>query len=167
MNTFLLILSVIVAIALFTSWIASRPRGHQLFPLANIGEGTHAGPLTKFSDAAIATRYLLGKFGSDVNHVAVAGANDKPLGIIADEASAAEEPVAVQLLGVAESTRKCVTSEAIALTDELYTAANGKVQNLPAAAGTYYKVGRPLQAAAGADEVIEFEPCFPVAVVVP
>jgi hypothetical protein len=141
-------------------------RGGDTLALANIAEGTHHGSITKKTDAAIATRYLLGKFGTDVDHVAVCGASDMPLGIISDEASAAEELVAVQFLSATDKTRKCVASEAIAITDELYTAANGKVQNLPAGAGTYYKVGRPLQAAAADGDVIEFESCYPTAVVV-
>jgi len=113
-----------------------------------------------------APRFLLVKFGSDVGHIAVAGVADKPLGICSDEAEGAEEPVAVQFLGATNETRKCVVSEAIALTDDLYQAAGGKVSNLPAGSGTYWKVGRPLQAAAGDGEVIEFESHAPVAVVV-
>jgi hypothetical protein len=153
-----------VAVAAVALTPAVKRRG--LVSAINIAEGTHAGSLTKKTDAAIATRFLLVKFGTDVNHIAVNGANDKPLGICPDEAAAAEEDKAVDLLGVAKSTLRCVASEAIAITDELYSAAGGKVQNLPAGAGTYYKVGRPLQAAGADGDVLEFEPCFPVAVVV-
>jgi hypothetical protein len=127
--------------------------------------GTHAGSITKLTDAAVATRYLVGKFGSDVDHIAVCGASDEPLGIITDESAGAEEPVNVAFLGAQSRTLAAVASEAIAITDELYTAANGQVQNLPAAAGTYYKIGKPIRAA-GSGEVVEFVPCYPVAVVV-
>ncbi len=157
----------ILASALFLVANARRDfRRSRLISAVNVAEGTHHGSITKKTDAAIATRFLLGKFGSDVDHVAVNGANDKPLGIITDEAAAAEDLVNVAFLGASGGTRKCVASEAIALTDELFTAANGKVQNLPAGAGTYYKVGRPLQTAGADGDILEFEPCFPLAVVV-
>lgn len=137
-----------------------------LISACNIGEGSWTGSFSKYSDAAIAQRFLLVKFGSDVEHVAINGVNDRPLGICSDEAAAGGELVAVQFLSATNTTRKAVASEAIALTDELYTAAGGKVQNLPAGAGTYYKIGRPLQTAAADGDVIAFEPCYPVAVIV-
>lgn len=166
----LLVLCTLAALLVVKTWAKGfrRPSRLGLVPSCNIAEGTHEGGLlTKKADAALATRFLLVKFGSDVDHIAVNGANDRPLGVARDEAAAAEDLLTVGLLGVASETRRCVASEAIALTDELYTAANGKVQNLPAGAGTYYKVGRPLQAAAADGDVIEFEPCYPTAVVVP
>lgn len=136
-------------------------------PLANIAEGTHEDSVTKLTDAAIATRYLLVKHGSDVSHVAACGANDKPLGICDDEAGAAEDPVNVQFLGVSKRTRLVVASEIIALDADVFTAANGKVQDEPAVAGTYYRVGRALQAAGADGDVIEIVPVEPVALVVP
>jgi hypothetical protein len=162
------ILSMLLALALVALigvWSKGFLRGG-LVSLGNVAEGTHAGNLTKKADAAIATRFLLVKFGTDVAHVAVNTDGDMPLGICSDEAAAAEDLVNVELLGVAGQTRLCVASEAITLTDELYTADGGKVQDLPTAAGTYYKIGRPLQAAGADGDVIEFEPCYPVAVTV-
>src|SRR5688572_11552643 len=64
-------------------------------------DGTHAtgriGHL--LADAAISTRHLLVKTGSDANHFAVSGAGDKPLGTCIDEPSGAEEPGTVALFG--------------------------------------------------------------------
>lgn len=162
----LIAISLIASAFIVASWTKGFKKRNRLIIACNIAEGTHEGSLTKFTDAALASRHLLVKFGSDVDHVAVNGAGDMPLGTVADDPDAAEALVSVDLLAVTGSTRRCVCSEAIALTDELYTAANGKVQNLPAGAGTYYKIGRPLQAGAADGAVIEFEPCYPVKVTV-
>jgi len=155
-----------LALWLFTPSLRNRRR---MVTAVNIGEGVWpGGKRTLLCDAAIATRFLLVKFGTDEDHLALAGANDKPLGICPDSPATAGDPCSVQLLGLAEDSQLCICSENIAITDELYTAAGGKVQNLPAGAGTYYKVGRPLRANADGDGgKIPFEPCFPVAVVVP
>lgn len=162
----LLVVALCCAVVFFVANHKRTLRRSSLTGAINIAEGTHMGKISKKADAAIATRYLLVKFGTDVDHVAVNGANDKPLGISTDESAAAEDLLTVAFLGAAGETRKCVVSEAIALTDELWTAAGGKVQNVTATAGTYYKVGRPLQVGAADGDVIEFEPCFPVAIVV-
>ncbi|MFH0878559.1 MAG: hypothetical protein V2A34_02490 [Lentisphaerota bacterium] len=138
----------------------------QLVPLANIAEGTHEDGLSRLTDAAITTRYLLGKVGTDALHVAACGASDDPLGVIEDEAAAAEEPVNVQPLGAAKRTLKMVASEIIALDARVFTAASGKVQDLPTVNGTYYQVGRALSASGADGDVIEVDPCFPVATVV-
>jgi hypothetical protein len=133
---------------------------------ANIAEGTHAGMITKLTDAAITTRHLLVKVGSDSDHIAVCGASDRPRGLCDDEAGAAEEPVNVNLLGCGNTTQKMVASDAIADDVDVFTAADGKIQNEPSAAGTYYKVGRSMGAASTDGDEIEVEPCHPIAYVV-
>jgi hypothetical protein len=140
-------------------------RRHELV-LSNIAEGTHEDSITKLADAAIATRYLLVKHGSDANHIAVCGANEKPLGVCDDEPSAAEREVSVGLLGLSPRTRLMVASEAIALDSDLFTAASGKVQDEPAGAGTYYNVGRAITAATADGDVIEVVPREPLEFVV-
>lgn len=135
----------------------------QTYALANLNEGEHeAGLITRRADAAISTRFLLVKVGTDANHVAIAGTADIPLGIAQDEAAAAEDRIAVQLLGSAGSTKRVVASAAIAVDAMLVAAANGKVRTLPVAAGTYYIVGRALEAAGADGDVIEMDPCFPI-----
>jgi hypothetical protein len=161
MHTFLIALSVIVAIALFVSWIASRPRGHQLHGLVNVAEGFQPAVKTYLTDAAIATRFLLGKVGSDASHVAVCGATDIPLGVIHDEAAAAELGVSVAKFGLHNEGEIAVASAAIAADALLVPAANGKVVTLPATAGTYYIIGRATAAAAADGDQVEFTPCFP------
>lgn len=161
----LLVAVLCIALAFIVANLSRDWRRQSLTQAINFNEGTHKDALSKLTDAAIATRFLFVKFGTDADHIAINGASDKPLGLCTDEAAAAEERVSVALLGGTQ-TRLCVVSEAIALTDELWTAANGKVQNATATAGTYYKVGRPLQIGSADGDVIEFQPCFPVAIVV-
>lgn len=129
---------------------------------ANIADGTHERAITRLTDAAITTRFLLGKIGSDANHVAACGVADIPLGVITDEANAAEDPVAVALFGATNETRKAVASAAIAAGDFIVSAASGKVRTLPGAAGTYYIIGMALVAATADGDVIEFDSCVPV-----
>lgn len=141
-------------------WRMKRKRAE----FTNIAEGTHDGNITKKTDAAIATRYLLVEIGSDADHVSVCNAiADKPLGVCTDEAGAAEELVNVALLGCSKRTLLCVSGAAIAQGAYLATTAAGKAQT---AVSTQFIFGRALQAAAGADEVIEFDP-LPTAVAIP
>jgi len=131
--------------------------------LANIAEGTHVDSVTKLADAAITTRYLLVKEGTDVDHIATCGADECPVGVCEDEPSAAEMPVNVALFGCAQRTRKMVASEEISSMALVYTAADGKVQDEPAVAGTYYRVGRALTAASTDGDEIEVDPYPPLA----
>ena len=59
------------------------------------------------ASAAITTRFLLGKMGADDEHIAaVAATSDKPIGVITDEAAAAEEATSVLLQFSARTTRE-------------------------------------------------------------
>lgn len=136
--------------------------------IANIAEGTHGdGRISKLTDAAITTRYLLYKPGSDDNHIAACGASEIPLGTVADEATAAEQLVAVNVLGSSGGTLLMVASEAITVGEHVYTAASGKIQDVPAGAGTYYEVGIALTAAGANNDLIEVAHCVPRKVVIP
>lgn len=141
-------------------------RRHTLV-LCNVAEGTHEGNVTRLTDAAITTRHLLMQGGSDEQHVAVNDADTLPAGVCTDEAAAAELEVNIALPGCASSTLLMVASEQIAALAEVYTAANGKIQNLPAVAGTYYRVGRTLLAAAADGDEVEVDPYPPTELVVP
>jgi hypothetical protein len=127
-------------------WLAKR---NPLTFLANVAEGTHSEAITKLTDAAITARHLLYKLGSDAAHIAVSGAADVPWGTIDDEATAAEEVVAVQLLGKGPSKRM-VASGVIAAGVPVYAAAAGKVAD----AGTVV-VGVSLSAAGADNDIIE------------
>lgn len=135
---------------------------------ANVG--THDGTISRLPDAAIATRNLLHKVGSDADHTVVCGANAIPIGTIDDEASAAEVTAANQFLSVKllgkGPTKRMVASEAITAGVKVYTAASGKVSLLSAVAGTYYEVGTALTAAAADGDVIEVADSSPIKTVV-
>lgn len=137
---------------------------------ANAGLVLPEGRLTAQPGEVIATQFLLVTRGSPADEVDICAADELPLGVCQDTADADDvtngEPLSVRLLGSGQGTDRCVASEAIAQDADLYTAAGGKVQNEPATAGTYYKVGKALEAATGDDSVIAFEPCAPVKLVV-
>lgn len=143
--------TIAAAAALLSSWVC-RARG--LTALSNIAEGIHqTGVLNFRADAALASRYLLLKRGSDDAHVAVAGASDTPIYVALDEAAAAEDPVACQAIACAGGTIKLVTNGAGALAagDVLVPAAGGKVAKIAAGAGNYYVVGIATAAVAATD----------------
>lgn len=125
--------------------------------LANIAEGTHESALTKAADAAIAERFLLAKIGSAADRVAVCGAADTPIGVIGDEAAAAGDLVAVSPLGSSRGTLRMVAGAAIVQGTLLEPAASGRVQTLGGGAGTHHVVGRALDAATAAGDVIEVD----------
>lgn len=140
------------------------------FATANVSvetaQGTHGGANTYKVDAALAKTHLLLKAGTDAWHVDICGANDFPVGLNIGEAEAIEDTIAVESLRSGETKlARCAT--AIAVGVDLYAAAAGLVQGIPAVAGTYYKVGRSKRLAvleSTTNYVIEFEAHYPVRV---
>jgi hypothetical protein len=128
--------------------------------LANIAEATHGdGNITKKVDAAQATRHVLVKIGSDIDHVAVTTAcTENPLGVTDDEAAAAEDNINVQLLGQKKGTILIVGTATAG--DLLEAAASGKAVTLTGGAGAHYIIGRALNTAT--DDLIEVAHCLPV-----
>lgn len=149
--------------SLFSS-VWHRPGSVNRIALANIAEGSQATP-TYYTDAAIG-RYLLLKKGSDVRHVALCGAANRPIGNSEDESDAAEKTLSVRPFATSSETQLVVASEAIAADVDVYTAASGKVQDEPAVAGTYWKVGRSRRAAAADGDPFEIYPCDPLKLIV-
>jgi len=142
-----------------------RMSGGNLVVCCNIAEGVHGdGCITKLTDAALATRNVLVKIGSDISHVAVTTAGTEiPMGVVNDEASAAEEYVNVQLLGQKQGTVLMVASGVITAGDLVQAAANGKIATLGTGGnGTYYIVGRALNAATTDGDLVEVAHCLPV-----
>ncbi len=165
-NALGLFVLVAFAVTAFCRWATSRPRGRQLQAFGNVGEGFQQAVQTFLADAALGSRYLLVKGGTDVRHVAVCGVGDIPKGIALDDVTAAEEGVAVAKFGLHKEGALGVASGAIAVEALLVPGALGTVRTLPVAAGTYYIIGRATKAAADTDPV-EFTPCFPIQRVVP
>lgn len=117
---------------------------------SNIAEGVHEASVTKLTDAAISTRHLLYKQGSDANHVAViTSASDIAIGTVPDEASAAEEYVEVKLLGKGGTT-KMVSNGTVVAGGRVYQTSAGKV----ASTGTI-AVGIALTSGAVDGDVVE------------
>lgn len=170
MNTlFVLILFAVVALLAF--WLLIGPvlarRDRKRFAeLPNVG-GTHQdGLISRIPDAAVASRHLLAKVGSDEDHLAICGAGDDPIGTWLDEADAAAvaagENRSVELFGGTRKTKLVVASETITAGERVYPAANGEVQDAPAT-GVHYCIGRALRDAVDGD-VFEIEPAFPTPV---
>ncbi len=140
-------------------WLAEN-KPHRRVKLANIAEGIHAGQITKASDAIITERYLLGKIGSTTDRVNVCAAIDTPMGVITDEAAAVGDMVNVALLGCAGFTIRMVASAAIAQGALVEPAASGRIATLGSGVGTHHVVGRALDAASAAGDVIEVDPFY-------
>lgn len=161
---FLLLLAAIAALSLILFARHVRRVQADIVHGANIAEGTHEESVSRLPDAAIATRHLLFKVGSDANHIAGAGATDIPLGTVPDEASATQVSdgdhwLEVKLLGKG-STKKMVASEAMATAGvPVFAAASGKI----ALSGTV-KVGTLLTTAAADGDVVEVSDCEPLVV---
>lgn len=150
---------IIIAVAALVSAI----RGMRL--AANTYDAaveTHESSVTRTNDAAIATRHLLWKKGAGDNTVDICGAGDVPLGTIDNIETSTGMRQSVLLLGKGP-TKKMIASEAITAGEQVYTAANGKVQDQPTGA-TVYLVGTALTAGS-TDEVIEVVCCTPVRMV--
>jgi hypothetical protein len=123
-------------------------------------DGTHSNGIIGhlLADAALTTRHLLVKRGTDADHFAVNGATNIPLGVCQDEPAAAEDPAAIALLGAVKGTVKMVASEAMATTDvDVYAAASGKI-----ALTGVVKVGILRTTASADGDICEVEPCIPV-----
>lgn len=151
MNTVFGILTVAAGAMAMAFILQKKWSGPRHVRLANIAEGTWKCSVSKLSDAAITVRHLLYKFGSDADHVAVAGVNDFALGTIADEVATADigdTYLAVELLGRGP-TKRMVASAAIAAGDDVYQGAAGKVSPT----GFRY-VGRALTAAGADNDVL-------------
>lgn len=140
---------------------SGRDTGLEL--LAN--ESCPEGRTTRYAQAAVTAKGLLLKQGTAANQVNLCGANDLPLALSLD-AAVINDTVPIALLGATPGTLPAIASEAITQGEEVFTAASGKLQDLPVSAGTYYSVGYAYTAASGDNEVFEIIPHTPRKVVV-
>ena len=169
LTAFLIIAAMFLALGFFAFLLIRSARsGFDILVAANVGAGTHT-QLSRFSESALTVRHLLVKQGTEDNECDICGAEEKPLGPVPDIVETADlgsDPKAVELLGISPSTLLMVTGAAIDADVDLYTAAAGKVQELPVAAGTYYKVGTSVSSSGGDGDLIEVAHHAPVAVTV-
>lgn len=155
--------------ALLVTWSQGFLRRNRLHTALNIAEGTHEGAKSYLADAAITVRHLLYAIGSSARHIAVCAANAIPIGTVSDEVATADiaaDPKAVELLGISSRTMLMVAAEEIVVGEAVFTAAGGKIQDLPTAGGTYYQVGYALTAASGDGVLCEVLHHAPIARVV-
>lgn len=163
MNELLILMLAALAIGLAGFFLSPARHALQAW---NLAEGVHEDSITKKADGAITTRHLLMKQGSDADHAAACGASDFPIGVCNDEAAAAEDLINIQSLNANNETRLMVASEAITVDEPVYAAASGKIQDEPAVAGTYFRVGVAKTAASADGDQIEVETHAPIRVVV-
>src|SRR5689334_6678890 len=150
--------------AILAALFAHRPFGRcgsHTVVLANIAEGQHLASqgITLEADVAITERNLLMKRGGAANRVAICGAADTPIGVCSDEAAAAGDIVNMRTFH-SDLTIPVVASGAIAQDALLEPAANGRVQTLGGGVGTHHVVGRAMNAAANAGDIIEMAPSY-------
>ena len=166
-QTILLIISVLL-LGFVSGWGAlhyyAKYGVKEIF--CNIAEGEHEGTVTRTAEVAFSTRYLLGKKGTADIDVDICGVADEPFCVVTDEPAIGDD-TGCRLLNSAGQTSRMVASEAMTVGDKVYTAASGKTQDEPVAAGTYYRVGVVVGSPAAADgDVMEVEMHAPIKVVV-
>lgn len=159
--TVLALLIALLATVLACEWLVRRYRGSQLMANTNIAPSAGRsvnGIKTYKADGAIG-RYkivITGATSPTNEYVAIgAGATEKPLGITLDEAEAAGDPISVAVLGACHGTQLVIAAAAITLGDWVQSNGDGNVKTLVA---TGYAIGRALNAASGAGDLVEIAP---------
>jgi len=112
-------------------------------------------PITFTTGAAVSAKRLVKLSSSEVIHN-TASDTDNPIGT-SDYAVADGDNVAVRLLSEAGSL-EMTAAGAIAADADVYTAADGKIQELPGDADDYKKIGIALEAATADGDIIEVLP---------
>ncbi len=127
--------------------------------------------ISKILDAAISTRHLLVKTGSNRHRVAVTeDADEMPLGTVPLTGGELDLR-GLNVLGQS-GIIPMIAAETVAVGEEVFTAPDGKVQNRPTAAGTYWQVGfcveleSPSQGAGIEANQILVAPCVPIKTVI-
>lgn len=142
-------------------WLPGR-RVEPRVQFANIGEGTYAhGKKSYIPDAATSARYLLYKKGSDVDHCAICGAGDDPLGPSDDQAGADGVPIAINLLGATEGTLRVTTDGTVNDGDYVKCAANGQVTHANTGDLSFGRAVIPSDCSSAAGDVITIRPALP------
>lgn len=120
---------------------------------------THECSVTRTNDAAVTARHLLWKEGSTAGTgIALGTATAMPLGFVDNTETDTGKEQTVLLLGRGP-TKKAVAAVAISINDKVYTAASGKVTNVPVV-GCFY-IGTANTAAAADGNIIELRDCSP------
>lgn len=115
------------------------------------------GPITFETHAAVEGKRLVKMNGANVEHT-TATSTDNAIGVT-KYAALISTDVAVDSLQK-EGTVDVTAAGAISAGVDVYQAADGKIQALPAANGTYRKVGVSVEAAAADGDIIGIIPCL-------
>lgn len=161
---------VALLIALIVGLLAGITRSFQLLfePLgltdALNTAGSHAGGLvSRVTEAAFDTPYLLARKGTAARQILVGTATARPIGTVADAALVTTE-IGVRCLG-GPDTQLMIASGVIGVDAPVYTDAAGKV-SATAASGSYM-VGTALTATTADTQEIEVLTCVPMPVTTP
>lgn len=160
MNSLLLVALGLTALATLTVATRAVLNMRKRVNMANAANQPNAGRnltgiKTMLADAAI-TRYYLVKSGSDAAHVAVSAADtDVIWGIAQDSADAAEDPIAVAILGACTGTQFVIATGVIAVNTFVCSNGDGTVK---AIASAKYAIGKTLQASGATGDQIEIAP---------
>jgi hypothetical protein len=153
-----------VCLALFAGCLIAFNRRRELIAFNAYG-GTRLRheSLTRVLDAAVSQRYLLAAEGAAAGSAKICGLADRPIGFFNDE-GAEGESIAIER--GSHKTHLGIAAVAIAIGEELYTAADGKVSNVAAATSYYIGVARTAVVAGdatlgGDSAIIEYEPAGP------
>lgn len=111
-------------------------------------------PLTFTAGAAISNKRLVALVVADGEVIHATEAYSTPVIGVADYAVADAELVAVRTLSE-DGTLEVTASGAITAGDAVYCDDAGKIQALPAAAGTYCRVGFAIEAATADGDIVE------------
>jgi len=112
-------------------------------------------PITLATSAAVSAKRLVKlSTGTAIHNTATA--TDDPVGV-ACYAAASGDDVAIRLL-TEPGTFEMVAAGAISLGADVYAAADGEIQAVPTAAGTYRKIGIAMEAATADGDFIEVLP---------
>lgn len=109
-----------------------------------------------FLSAAILAAYRLVKLSSGEAVYNTAANTDRPVGIT-EYAVGDAENISVRALNLSGSY-PITAAGVFSSGDDLFAAADGKVQALPAGAGTYLRVGLALEDATADGDIVEFMP---------
>lgn len=112
-------------------------------------------PITMLTGAIVAAKRLLQLSSGTVIHM-VAAATSDPIGT-SEFGGISGDKIAVRTLSE-DGTLEITAAGAISLGVDVYAAAAGKVQALPAAGGIYKKIGIAMEAATADGDIIEIMP---------
>jgi hypothetical protein len=146
---------LLAILAMASMFVAGLRRGSRLCTANSEGTtGRHHCATTKLANEGFASKHLLVYLvAGNADYVDVAN-NGAPYGITDDCPAALGDPINVHYLGKAAGTLRLTVTGAMAEQVDVYATTNGSGQGqpLPAAAGTYWLIGRTMRAAAQAGD---------------